>query len=102
MRCLICCGWPWPLTLTSSAASPATCGDAWLVPTNPVNRLPATQDVSTGVPVAVKLAIRVFEQNDHTHDAMSLPHGHVETVLFTKSMLPPGAATVIAERPKSV
>ena len=38
---------------------------------------------------------------DHTHDAMSLPHGHADTT-GVAAALPPGPATVIAERPKLV
>src|SRR5215218_4787350 len=92
-----------PFSAISSAASPATCGDAWLVPMKPLSRLPAEQAVSTGTPAAVRPARRYLGQYDHTHDAMSLPHGHGDTVKpCAASALPPGAATVTAERPKLV
>ena len=86
----------------SSAARPATCGDAWLVPISPISRLPAVHAVSTGAPAGVKLAMSVLLQSDQTHDAMSTPHGHADVVNFGASALPPGAATLMAERPKFV
>src|SRR5215831_2656749 len=98
MRCLISDGWPCPCTLTSSAASPATCGVAWLVPMNPKIRFPAVQEVKIGLPVEVNPTILVLLQNDHTHDAKSGPHGHAEIGRLTMSALPPGPATEIAER----
>src|SRR5215831_8749205 len=102
MRCLICCGWPCPTWLTSSPASPATCGVAWLVPMKPVRRFPNAHDVKIGVPFAVNPAMSVLLQNDHTQDAKSGPHGHTVIGRLTMSALPPGPATVIADRPKFV
>src|SRR6188472_2552226 len=98
MAFLICAGRPCPCTETRSAARPATCGLAWLVPISPTSRFPAAQG-RTGAPPLVP-AMYVLLHSDQTHDAKSGPHGQLETVRFSRSALPPGAATEIAERPK--
>ena len=75
MAARICAGWPLPCSAASSAARPVTWGVAWLVPTKPRSRLPAAHAVVLGFPLASNVS-RVWLQNDHTHEAMSVPHGH--------------------------
>src|SRR5690242_4126172 len=93
--------WPGfrPVRSTSSAASPDTCGVAWLVPMKPLmNRSwgNALHTVSENVFVAGSNASDSLEHPDHTHETpMMLPCGSNEA-------LPPGAATLIAERPTFV
>src|SRR4051812_26538903 len=101
MAFLICDGFPMPFSAMSSAASPATCGVAWLVPINPDRRLPAAHG-NEAVPSG-PTTMAVLEQNDHTHDATSTPHGHLlNAKLCAASAFPPGPATLIADRPKFV
>src|SRR4051812_25488458 len=99
MMCLMFSALPAPDSAISNAAKPATCGDAWLVPSALSAKSPTEQGF-TGTPTAggvaaVKPAIRVLLQSDQTQEILSTPHGHTERTRGRASF-PPGAATLIA------
>src|SRR2546425_13007912 len=94
MRALI---WPGfrPRMDTSNAAVPATCGAAMLVPCAPMTgRVHATGTVT---PAFVRATIVPLHA---AHTAVCRPAGSGSG--GPKELVPPGAATVIAERPKVV
>src|SRR6476620_12603813 len=93
--------WLTPCTpsATSEAASPVTCGAAWLVPTNPITGRngggqSSASGGSVGVGVRVPKSSPVVEHDDQTgvRSAM-LPWA-------SRTTLPPGAPTAMADRPK--
>src|SRR5258705_4183951 len=95
-------GLKWPYSATSSAASPATCGEAWLVPAMPVRRFPAWQPAyASGLIRTPRLSVAsvCLAQKDHTYDALELPQGQAE---ITAPALPPGPATSIDFLPQFV
>src|SRR5437762_7489643 len=88
MRALICLGFR-PTIDTRSAAAPVTWGAAMLVPCAP------TMKVGRGAQLMSRL---VWLHAAHTN--ASLPAGGVSG--GPNELLPPGAATLITERPKLV
>src|SRR5438876_5546674 len=92
MRALIWLGLR-PRIDTSSAAVPATCGAAMLVPCEPMTgRVHAT---STVTPAVVRATIVPLHA---AHTAVCRPAGSGSA--GPRDVFPPGAATLMAERPK--
>src|SRR6266851_1767696 len=95
MRALIASGFR-PRIDTSKAAVPVTCGAAMLVPSAPMRKMSLGAHGKNFTPVLGSVKIAVWLHGAHTNTFLLAGAGRAGP----NELLPPGAATSIALRPK--